>query len=407
MYVGLERPLPYDPPWAVPIEARRGWMEGGDLRIAYIYELEDTSTFRYRVFNMVEAVRARPAERLSATWFTRAEFHVDQSFADQCDVIVICRTRYDEGIARLVARAHARGIKVLFDVDDLVFDVSYVHYIMDALGVSTHLEETWDYWYSYIGRLRATLDLCDGAITTTPALADAIRRSTGLPCGVIPNYLNQRQTEISTLLLERKRASRFRRDGWVTFGFLSGSPTHARDLEVASAALAGALQRHPDLRLCIVGFVEPNDQLRPFADRIDHFPLQDYLNLQRIIAACEFCIVPLSVNTFSRCKSELKFFETGIVECPIIASPIPSYADVITDGADGFLAASHEWHDKVETAYQLAAAAGDEYRTVARAARQTSEARYAWDAQAPLIAATVSSLLQPAAVASSGPARPV
>jgi glycosyltransferase involved in cell wall biosynthesis len=400
MFLGLEAPLPYDPPWLVSLETRRAWLEGGDLRVAYIYELEDTSTFRYRVFNMIEALQAQPEHGITASWFTRREFHVDQSFVDHCDLIVICRTRYDEGVARLVEGAHARGVKVLYDVDDLVFDLSYVHYIMDAIGVSTTDEQNWDYWFSYIGRLGATLDLCDGAIVSTPTLMDRIQAvRPGLPCSVIPNYLNRRQTEMSTLLLERKRSAGYRRDGDVTFGFLSGSPSHIRDLEMVSPALAGLLSRHPDVRLQFVGFAELNPYLSPYASRIDRVPLQDYLNLQRVTAACEFCLVPLTDNLFTRCKSELKFFEAGVVECPIVASPIPSYRGVIADGEDGFLAASHAWHDKLETAYALVAGRGNEHQALAGAARDKSLERYAWDQQGPVIAAAITFLQGAAAPA--------
>ena len=394
MFVGLDAELPYAPPWAVPFETRRAWLNGGELRVAYIYELEDTSTFRYRIFNMVEAVRAAPESRISASWFTRAEFHHDQSFVDDCDLLVIARTRYDHAVARLVERAHARGVTVLYDVDDLVFDPTMIHYIMEALGVEG-TEDRWDYWFSYIGRLAATLELCDGAITTTEPLAERLRRATGgKPCTVVPNFLNRRQTEVSTLMLEYKRLSGYRRDGSVTIGYLSGSPSHSRDLQVASPALAGSLLLHPDLRLLMVGFAELNDHLKPFAERIDYLPLQDYLNLQRVTAACDFCVVPLSLNLFSQCKSELKFFEAGLVECPIIATPIPSYAATVTDGVDGWLAASHEWLDKIEAAYSVAASGDEEYRAIGRAARQASLDRYAFDGQATRIAAALGDLLR-------------
>lgn len=396
MFVGLESPLPYSDPWKVPFETRRAWLNGGDLRVAYIYELEDTSTFRYRVFNMVEAMRAAPEHRITSSWFTRSEFHSDQSFVDDCDVLVIARTRYDDAVARLVERAHARNVKVLYDVDDLVFDPSLVHYIIEALGVDKS-EDRWNYWFSYVGRLAATLELCDGAITTTEPLAERLRAATGgKPCTILPNFLNQRQTDVSTLMVEYKRAAGYQRDGSVTIGFLSGSPSHSQDLQVASPALAGSMRLHPDLRLRMVGFAELNDHLRPFADRIDFLPLQDYLNLQRVTAACDFCVVPLSLNIFSRCKSELKFFEAGLVECPIIATPIPSYAATISEGRDGWLAASHEWLEKIETAYSVSNAGGEDYRAIGAAARQASVDRYAFDGQAARIAAAFEGMLRPA-----------
>lgn len=395
MFTGLAAPLPYSPPWELDFRTRHAWLTQGAFRIAYIYELEDTSTFRYRVFNMVEALNSQPSTGVSAGWFTRNDFYADQSFVDNCDLLVLCRTRYDEAVARLVERARARGAKVLFDIDDLVVDPSLIHRIMDAIGVATHTESSWDYWFSYIGRLRATLDLCDGAITTNPVLAERITLATGgLPCGVVPNFLNRLQTQISDSLIAAKQDSGYRRDEAVTVGFLSGSPTHAWDLFVASPALAALFKRHPDVRLRMVGFVELNEYLKPFSDRIEVFPLQDYLNLQRVASACEFCIVPLQVNTFTKCKSELKFFENGAVGTPIVATPTPPYATAIEDGIDGFLAHAHEWHDKLEVAYELAALHPDEYRHMSQKARLRSLENYGWDVQVPTILRVIDQLAQ-------------
>ena len=393
MFTGLDQPLTYEPPWEVPFGVRRSWLEGGDRTVAYLYELEDTSTFRYRVFNMVESLRADAGVATAASWFTRGEFRTDQSFVDRCDILVICRTRYDDAVARLVERARARGVTVLFDVDDLVIDPTYIHFIMDALAVSPDEEHHWDYWFSYIGRLRATLDLCDGAIATNRTLADQIERATGgLPCGVVPNFLNRRQTEISDLVRASKRSTGYARDGRVLMGYLSGSPTHSRDFEIAYPALAAAMDRHRDLDLRIVGFMEINEHLAPYAHRIERVPLQDYFNLQRVAAACEVCLAPLVMNAFNACKSELKFFEAGIVGCPVLATPTPAYRDAITDGVDGFLATTHAWHEQVEAMYELTADGGPAYESVCAAALQTSRDRYAWDAQSELITKTHESL---------------
>ncbi len=396
MFTGLDRPFQYDPPWDVTFDVRRSWLGGADLNIAYLYELEDTSTFRYRVFNMVEALRAEESATTTASWFTRREFRVDQSFIDRCDVLVICRTRYDDAVARLIERARARGVVVLFDVDDLVVDPAYVHFIMDALAVSPDDEQNWDYWFSYIGRLRATLDLCDGAIATTQTLADHIVQVTGgLPCAVISNFLNRSQTEISDVLRSKKRSNGYERNGRVMMGYLSGSPTHRRDFEIASPALAASMRSHGDLDLRIVGFIDLNEHLAEFADRIERVPLQDYFNLQRVTAECELCIAPLVANSFNACKSELKFFEPGIVACPIIASPIPSYVDAITDGVDGFLATNAAWHERIESAYELAAFGGAEYESICSAALETSRRRYGWNTQAHQVTTAIMGLAAP------------
>ena len=395
MFAGLPARVAYAPPWNVDFHVRRSWLRRGTFRIAYIYELEDTSTFRYRVFNMIEALNSCSEANVSASWFTRREFNVDQTFIDSCDLVIICRTRYDEAVARLIERARARGISVFFDVDDLVIDPSMIHRIIVNLGHATRSEADWDYWYSYVGRLRATLEMCDGAITTTPFLAERISAATnGLPCSVVPNFLNRLQVQISESLVASKRRSRYERNDFLTVGFLSGSPSHVGDLYVASRALAEFLAGHPDVRLRMVGFVELNEHLAPFAHRIESIPLSDYLSLQAIAGACEFCIVPLQINTFTMCKSELKFFETGAVGTPVIATPTPPYSAAIVDGQNGFVASAHEWLERLECAYELAVTRPVEYRQMSDRALESSLKAYNWNIQVPTILRAVDRLLE-------------
>ena len=54
-------------------------------------------------------------------------------------------------------------------------------------------------------------------------------------------------------------------------------------------------------------------------------------------------LVPLQDNTFTNCKSELKWFEAAIVGGLTVASPTFTYRGVIEPGVNGWLAASHEW----------------------------------------------------------------
>jgi hypothetical protein len=167
-------PIAYRDPWTASFEERLAVLCSRPRRIAYFYERPDTSTFRYRVFNMVEALVAEPDLEISASWFHRGDLDRMERFVDRADALVICRTRYDAAIGRLVARAKARGLPVLFDVDDLVFDVEHVHLLIHSLDQDPEAEATWECWFGLIGRAGATLRLCDGAITTNPFLGRQI-----------------------------------------------------------------------------------------------------------------------------------------------------------------------------------------------------------------------------------------
>ncbi|MCX6763727.1 MAG: glycosyltransferase, partial [Candidatus Moranbacteria bacterium] len=68
------------------------------------------------------------------------------------------------------------------------------------------------------------------------------------------------------------------------------------------------------------------------------------------ISRCEIILAPLEVgNPFCEAKSELKFFEAGILEVPTVAVKNQTFSEAIIDGVDGFLAGnSQEWFEKME-----------------------------------------------------------
>ena len=76
-----------------------------------------------------------------------------------------------------------------------------------------------------------------------------------------------------------------------------------------------------------------------YRDRIEFYPLQDFMNFQRLIAEVEINIAPLQDNTFTNCKSELKFFEAAICGTLTLATPTFSFRNSIVHGTTGFFSA--------------------------------------------------------------------
>lgn len=379
-------PFPYTDPWSDSFYERRRALVERSRHVAYIYERPDTSTFRYRVFNMVEAIRAATHLDTSAAWFTRDEIRRDMSFIDAADVVVICRTHYEDSIARLIARARARGTRVVYDVDDLIFNVEYTRLVTHTLDLRLVTDRDWDFWFGDMSRLGATLRECDEAIATNPFLAERIGEfAPGMPVAVIPNFLNRLQTEVSRRLVARKRTTDWQRDGHVDIGYFSGTPTHNRDLLVASPALAALLARFPHVRLRIVGFIQLNAHLEPYRDRITTVPLQDYLNLQRVTADVELAIAPLQDNVFTNCKSELKYFEPGVVGVATMASPTYTFQRAITDGVNGWLATAHQWGSKLTDFVTLLSDEPSALAAMGEKVIEDAEARYGWDRQSAAI----------------------
>lgn len=378
-------PCSYLDPWSASFEDRFKSLCAASRRVSYIYEHADTSTFRYRVYNMVQVI-SRLGSDTSASYFfyhERAHFH---KIIDNSDVIVICRTRYNAFLDELVLVAKSKGKKVLFDVDDLIFDTKYTQQILRTLDQPlSDPHQAWDHWFSYIGRIGAAFRMCDGAITTNEFLARKLQEFHPVPVAIVPNFLNQEQLKLCEEIYSGKLAADFKRTERIHLGYFSGTPTHNLDFEILEDDLADALTNDGRLHLLIVGFMDLRGRLASMADRIDFYPLHDFINLQRLISLVEINLVPLQENDFTNCKSELKYFEAAAVGTISIASPTYTYGRAITDGENGFLARSTQWGEQISRAISRI----DNYAPMAVQAHDAALEKYAWYHQYPALEAAL------------------
>lgn len=375
----LIQEIPYTDPWGAGFDERLGMLTRRHRRVAYYYQQPDTSTFRYRIFNNVHALNTVDGSDISAAWFGQAELPYMEKFIDRADVLVICRTRYTPAVGRMIARAKARGMPVLFDIDDFVFDADYAHLVMHTLDQVTDDESSLDFWFGYFARHGAALRMCDAAIVTNPCLADRVGEAApDLETRVIPNYLNDAQQALSAELHHAKRYHGYISDDCIHIGYFSGTPTHNKDFAIAASALARLMDRDPRVVLRIVGFAPPHESLTRHRQRIELHPLQDFMNLQRLIAECELNIAPLQNNIFTNCKSELKYFEAAIAGTITLATPTVSFRAAIRDGENGLLAGPHEWEDKLRQAIAIIDNP-DGYAAMADRGFMHAEQNYGWD----------------------------
>lgn len=388
MYLSRPPLFRYADPWELPFDRRFAMLLRGSPRAAYFYTSPDNSTFRYRVYNVAQSLAAEPARRAaSASWFTEADLGRMPKVIDSCDVLVIGRNSlYTDRLARLASLARARGRRVLFDVDDLVFDPAHAHLLIDTLGLDKRDEHTWTYWFAYTGRVAATFGLCDGAVVTNAFLAARAAEWSGKPVTIIPNYLNREQQEMSDEVWRLKEAEGWASDGMIDLGYFSGSPSHNRDFAIVVPALARLMEENPSIRLRIAGYLDLPAQLAPFARRVQRIRFQDFVNLQREIGATEVNLVPLQDNTFTNCKSELKWFEAAAVGALTVASPVHAFRRVVDHGRNGWLATSHAWHGILS---DIVARLEEHRAAVAPRAREEARERFGWDRQAATITAAL------------------
>ena len=328
--------------------------------VLYVLENEESPSRRYRVRNVIDALEGNNKYVVHSC--NKPELN-DLDF-DGLQLLVIERqTSKDGAIVRIIKKAQESGVKVLFDLDDLVFDYRDLGLIRRSVQEKNLL-----YWAGYIWGIRRIAKIVDGFICTNGFLAGKLKRSFGRPVKVIRNSLNTKQVEVSEKCLPKKK-----HDGFVV-GYFSGSPTHARDFAMVAPELVRFLEKYGGAKLRVVGYMDFSGRMRKLIEvgRVEVVEPVDYLKLQELIAEVDVNIAPLIVNDFTNCKSELKFFEAGAVETTTIASPTYAFRNAIVDGGNGFLAEPGEWYDKLEYLYQNP----EENREIALAAKKYALKHY-------------------------------
>lgn len=307
-----------------------------------LYVVEDTKSaqFRYRVKNVIETLKK------SDNWEARWVLTSDLTDADLLNVslVVILRQTGKNGVLfDFIKKAHERGLKVLFDLDDLIFDYKDISVLMKGTN-----SKNIAYWIGYVWGIRRIAKRADGFITTNGFLANKLKRSFGKSVGVISNSLNSEQIKVADESLKDKK-----HEGFVV-GYFSGSPTHTKDLRLVEPEIFRFLDAYKDARLRIVGFLQPSFEMqtRIKTGQVEILELVDYLEQMKMMAKVDVNIAPLVVNDFTNCKSELKFFEAAAAETTTIASPIYTFSKAISDGKNGFLAQPGEWYLKLEYLYE-------------------------------------------------------
>lgn len=311
-------------------------MKKSDKRkVLYVVEDETSAQFRYRVKNVAEALEGSKWE---AEWVLRDE--LDGVDLSKFDLIVILRqTDKDGEIGRFIEKIRGMGKKVLFDLDDLIFDYRDLPVLMQATNSKNVF-----YWAGYFWGVRRIAKRVDGFLCTNDFLGKKLGRSFKKPYRVISNSLNREQVEVSGKLLSKEKHSNF------VVGYFSGSPTHTKDFRLVEPELERLLENHEDVMLRVVGDMEFSREMQGWIEkrRVEVVDKVDYLKLQELMAGVDVNIAPLLVNDFTNCKSELKFFEAAAVETTTVASPTYAFERAITDGKNGYLAQPGEWYDKLE-----------------------------------------------------------
>ncbi|HLF24911.1 MAG TPA: glycosyltransferase [Anaerolineae bacterium] len=308
------------------------------LRVLFISG-QDGGTRRYRC----DHPQAQLEPHGIATGFREASDLRLLADALDYDVFILHRVPYSDLIGRVLEWAQQLGKPALFETDDLIFEPDLVEY--DGHYRSLPPDEARAYERKVQLHLK-TLAQCDYALTTTEYLAEALRRR-GQPTFVHRNALG---TEFVRLAQELQRPHVEHVDKRVVIGYVSGSVSHDQDFATITDALLHVLNRRPNVELLVIGPLNLSERFTSVAQQVRMRPLLPWKDIPRESQTIDINLAPLELdNPFCQSKSEVKYFEAGILGIPTVASPTDAFKFAIRHGETGFLAGNtHEWIESLE-----------------------------------------------------------
>jgi GT2 family glycosyltransferase len=325
---GLEQPPPtLTPPKAQPPSSPRAVLFVSD---AY------GDSMRYRCDNHAAELNMLGASADSRWLQSLALDEVVDSY--RC--YILHRVARDEHIEAFVDEVHRRRKPVIYDIDDLLFELDGD---AGALNLGSVPGSARPLWEDRIRRHSQTMAVADAVFVSTEPLA-ALARKLNPHVFVIPNAADEEMLRLGDEALDTtERGNR----GEVRLGYVGDSPTHDRDFVEVADTILWALGDNSAVRLLLVGNLELDNRFARYSERIERLPIAPWRRLPSVLATVDINLAPLERdNPRAESKSCTKWIEAGLVAAPTIASPGADFVRAIRPGSTGLLAATtDEWRE--------------------------------------------------------------
>jgi glycosyltransferase involved in cell wall biosynthesis len=183
--------------------------------------------------------------------------------------------------------------------------------------------------------------------TTTSFLAEKLREY-GKKVFIVSNKLSAKDLEITQKLFNKKSLISDQQS-LIKLGYFSGEMSHNRDFAVIIDALLEIMEKYPKVELFLAGPLDIENKMNKYAERIKRSSYVGRYEHFENIAQVSINLAPLEIsNPFCESKSELKFFEAGILGIPTVASATKTFQEAILDDVDGYVAKTpEEWVKKL------------------------------------------------------------
>lgn len=261
----------------------------------------------------------------------------------RADVIVIDRTWFPgvtpAAAETLVRKARRDGARILYSIDDNLLDLQPVGFNRSPFTTEELMA------VRYFARE------ADGVIVATATLKERLARLNE-NIFVVPNALDERLWGGRTPGAPAAGAGRRKVIGYM------GTHTHDADLMMILQPLRATLRKHAgQVELQLVGVFADGAVMGAFEglpvsvlDVGGHVEYPDFARWMSRTVKWDLAIAPLEVDTFTRCKSDIKFLDYSILGIPGIYSRGPVYGGTVRHLETGYLADNEgrSWAEALE-----------------------------------------------------------
>ena len=293
------------------------------------------NSYIYRVLHQIEQLNAGNLE-------SREIFYLKINPLMVCDfrIIIFFRCPWTKEIGEAISLAKELNKKVLFDIDDLDFDIKYTNSNIYAQELSPYEKQ---FKSKNIILMRKTLSLCDGAITTTEIIAKELKN-------YVPKVFINHNVESEEMWKLSENVLKMKNSSEIIIGYISDSVSYSSNIKIIVPYLIKILLEFRNAKLLFLGELDLPNDLKGFSSQIIIKKSISREKLPELIAGMDINIVPLKNCIFNEAKSENEWFEAALVKVPTIASNIGGFKQAIIHGKTGLLCTnSEDWYNAMKT----------------------------------------------------------
>ena len=320
--------------------------EDNKKKIVYIKNEFDNSTFRYRCYNITQTLAN--SNKYCITYFNGNEIKKIIDNLEKVSMIIFQRASFNIEIINLITYARKNNICIVYDIDDLFYKAEHATNYINHLGYE-YDEDTVRLYLGIVSSYNLVAKECDYYIATTEYLKNRIITDFKKPCFLIKNFLNKEQIAESEYILKNRE---YDQDKFI-IGYFSGSGSHNNDFITIEQEIHDLMNKYNNIYLKIVGFMKLGSLYDQFKKdgRVIMKQLVPYQELQYEIGEVDINVVPLAESEFSKAKSELKFFEAGLLKIPSCVSENNVFNEFIDNYKNGILCKEGTWKSNIERIY--------------------------------------------------------